>query len=393
LKQTKEKMNFQNQIISILSLSAVMLFSQCGSEPIRNGHIAKLQKEKDSLRQVKQNVSQKINDLEDQIKLLDTMGYHNVPVVTVTKVKTGIFKHYFVVQGVVESDKNATINSDVGAKILKIRIKEGDRVKKGQILMELDSRVLTNSIEELKNQIDLATIVYNKQKSLWDQKIGSEMQYLEAKTNKDGLERKLQTINSQLENYHIMAPFDGLVDEIFPKVGEMASPAMPLLRVMNLDQVYLKADVSEDYFGRIKVGDTAIIDFQSIGIELKSSITRIGNYINPNNRTFKIRFELDNKAQHLVPNMLAVVKVLDYTAGSKSIIIPSKLLQESPQGDEFVYIIHENGSSRAQKVMITTGKTYGGEVEVLSGLNTENEIIATGARNIKDGEVVGVHTN
>lgn len=386
-------MNFQKQIVIILSMSSVILFSQCGSEQISNGQIAELQKEKDSLRKIKQDVSVKINELEDQIKLLDTNGNHNVPIVTIAQVKSGIFKHYFSVQGVVESDKNAAINADVGAKIQKIRVIEGARVKKGQILIELDSRVLMNNIEELKTQIELATIVYDKQKSLWDQNIGSEIQYLEAKTNKEGLERKLQTLYSQLDYYHIKAPFDGLVDEIYPRVGEMASPAMPLVRVMNLNSVYLKADVSEDYFGKIKVGDTAIIGFNSAGIEIKSSITRIGNYINPNNRSFKIRFELNNKTHNLIPNMLAVVKVLDYTAPSKSIIIPGKLLQETPQGEGFVYILHENGSSRAQKVMISTGRSYKGEIEVLSGLKEENQIIVKGARNIKDGEIVGVYTN
>ena len=386
-------MNFQKQIVIILGMSSVILFSQCGSEQISNGQIAELQKEKDSLRKVKKDVSAKINALEDQIKLLDTNGNHNVPIVTVAPVKSGIFKHYFSVQGVVESDNNAAINSDVGAKILKIQVKEGARVKKGQLLMELDSRVLMNNIEELKTQTELATIVYNKQKSLWDQNIGSEMQFLEAKTNKEGLERKMQTLESQLEYYHIKAPFSGLVDEIYPNVGEMASPSMPLLRIMNLNKVYLKADVSEDYFSKIKVGDTAVIGFNSTGTEIKSSITRIGNYINPNNRTFKIRFELDNKTQLLIPNMLAVVKVLDYTAPSKNIIIPGKILQETPQGDEFVYVLHENGSSRAQKVMVTTGRSYKGEVEILSGLTADNQIIIKGARNIKDGEIVGVHSN
>lgn len=380
---------FKSPIKSLISISAFSLILACGGEK-PEGEIAELSLERDSLINVKKEISSKIKSLEDQIKLKDTSADQNVPIVTVDDIKEDYFKHFFTVQGVIETDKNAQMNSEVGAKVVSINVKEGSHVKKGTLLLELDSRVLKNNIEELKTQIELATTVYEKQKSLWDQKIGSEIQYLEAKTNKESLEKKLSTLYAQLEFYQIKAPFDGLVDEIFPKVGEMAAPGLPLARVINLDHVYLKADVSEGYLGKIKVGDTATINIPSANMSVKTTIDRIGNYINPDNRTFKVRFELENKDEKLIPNMLAMIDILDYVSAKKEFIIPSKLVQQNPAGEEFVFILKENGLSKAHKVLIKTGQSYKGNMEILEGLSKEDKIIVKGARGIKDGEVVSV---
>jgi membrane fusion protein (multidrug efflux system) len=377
------------KFLQIQLLGAFLLFlASCGGGETMSGDVAALKLKKDSLRELKNGIATQINEIEDQLKLLDTNGNHNVPIVSAETVEMNRFQHFFKVQGVVETDQNATMNAEVAAKITQIRIKEGDHVNKGQVMIELDDRVLLNNIEELKTQIELANTVYEKQKNLWDQNIGSEIQYLEAKTNKESLERKLQTLYSQAEYYKITAPFDGIVDEIFPKVGEMAAPGAPLMRVMNLSKVYLKADVSENYLGKIQVGDTSLISFPSINYSVKTRITRIGRFINPNNRTFKVRFELDNSDERLIPNLLAVVDILDYASEEKRVVISTKLLQETPQGDEFVYVLSENGSSRAKKVMVKSGLSYKGNVEILEGLNSGDKIITKGARGIKDGEIV-----
>ncbi len=373
----------------ILSLIASMAFMiSCESGP--ENEVELLKEEKDSLREVKGEISERIGEIDERLAKLDTTTFKNIPVVTTSSLKKDVFRHYFKVQGVIETDKNAQINADVAAKILKIHAKEGQNVRKGQMLIELDSRVLQNNIEELKTQIELATTVYEKQKSLWDQNIGSEVQYLEAKTNKESLEAKLATAYSQLEYYNIKAPFAGVVDEIMPKVGEMAAPGIPLVRIMNLDHVYLKADISENYLSKIKVGDTALISFPSVNYEVKSSISRIGSFINPNNRTFKVRFELENKDNILIPNLLASVQILDYVSEEERFIIPTKLLQETPQGDEFVFVVQENGNNRAKKLLVESGVSYKGEIEILSGLSDGDKVITKGARGIKDGELITV---
>ena len=386
-------MKRRTSIAALVLLTLASFNQSCSDSSASDGDIAALKKEKDSLHSVKQDISSRINEIEEELKLLDTSGTKNLPVVTVSDLKIASFRHYFKVQGVVQTDQNATINAEVAAKIMNIKVGEGEKVRKGQVLMELDSRVLRNNIEEVKTQIDLARTVYEKQKALWDQNIGSEIQYLEAKTNKESLERKLQTMMAQLEYYMIQSPFDGIVDEIFPKVGETAAPGIPLIRVMNLENIYLKADVSEGYLGKIKVGDTSYIEFPGMDMKIESSISRIGRYINPNNRSFKIRFELDNKDQRLIPNQLAVVNVLDYVSPVERIIIPTKLLQETPSGEDFVFVLHENGEARAQKILITTGLSYRGEIEVLEGLEKGDKIIMEGARGIKDGEIIEISSN
>lgn len=374
---------------TLLFLSTLFLIA-CGGGEELSGDIAVLKGQKDSLRQLKNQIAEEIRSIEDKLKLLDSNGNHNVPVVTIEEVQKDIFRHYFTVQGVVETDLNATVNAEVGAKVQKILVSEGQQVRKGQLMLELDRQVLENSIAELKTQIELAQTVYKKQKNLWDQKIGSEIQYLEAKTNRDALEQKLKTLYAQMEFYMITAPFDGVVDEIFPKIGEMAAPGIPLVRVVNVNKVYIKADVSENYLGKIKEGDTSYIHVPGAGKEFKSTIQRIGSFINPNNRTIKIRFDLDNKDQTLLPNMLSTVDILDYKSEDKKVIVPNNLIQQTPAGEHFMFIVHENGSPRAQKVMIEIGRTYKGRSEILSGLSEGDKIIVRGGRGIKDGEIIEV---
>lgn len=379
---------FKYPVIAFL----VILLSSCGGSQIES-NTQKLLLKKDSLIALKKELSVQISALDEEIKLSDSTGNQNLAVVTVAPVQSGIFRHFFKVQGVVETDKNAQINAEVAAKIITIKVREGQHVKQGELLLELDSKVLMGNIEELKTQLELANTIYERQKSLWDQKMGSEIQYLESKSNKESLENRLSTLNSQLDYYKIKSPFNGIVDEIFPKEGESAIPGIPLLRVLNLDKVYLKADISENYLGKIKEGDTSIIRFSGAGIEIKSRINRIGDFINPNNRTFKVRFDLNNENHRLIPNMLAEVEVMDYNSPVKRIIVPLKLIQETPSGEEFVYKLGENSAPHAEKVFVKPGISFKGSIEVLEGLSENDVLIVQGARSVKDGEVVSVVEN
>jgi RND family efflux transporter MFP subunit len=342
---------------------------------------------KDSLRHAKNDIAEKINEVEDQLKLMDSSGNHNVPVVVVKDVDVKMFRHYFQVHGVVETDQNAVLNPEVMAKIVSIEAGEGDFVTKGKTLVSLDSKVVQNNIAEVNTQIVLAQTIYDKQKSLWDQKIGSEIQYIEAKSNLESLNRKLETLEAQLAMYTIKAPFNGVVDEIIAKVGEMSSPGMPVLRIINLNEVYIKSDVSERYLDKIKIGDTAVISFPSLGINMSSQISRIGNFINPGNRTFKIRFEIKNPDSKLIPNLLAEVNIMDYMS-NKTIVIPTKVIQETPTGEEFVFVLKRNGMPRAEKHIVKSGLSYKGQIEILEGLKAGDELIVQGGRSIKDGEIV-----
>ncbi len=308
--------------------------------------------------------------------------------ITAMQLSKANFSHYFTVQGVVEAAQNAQLFPEMGGRITSIPVKEGDKVRKGQILMMLDSRVVDNQISEIKSRLNLAKIVYEKQKSLWDQEIGSEIQYLEAKNNYESLQRNLETLEAQRSMYVVSAPFSGIVDEVLPKVGEMANPAMPAFRLINMDDVYVKADITERYLDKIKAGDSVKVTFPSLNHEVMTTIGRMGNYINPNNRTFKIRLDLPNDDRKLLPNLLAEINVRDYHV-SEAITIPTDLVQLTPTGQEFVYII-DNGL--AVKKEITTGMSYDGEFEVTSGLAGTEMLIDKGARSIKDGDEVEIRS-
>ena len=369
------------------ALAIVMLFlSACGGSD--NSPLAMLQAQRDSLKTVKGEVSTMISELEAQIAKMDTNTVENLPAVTYAMYEPNRFEHYFQVQGTVETDKNAQIFPEMQGKIKTIPVKEGQAVTKGQVLMTIDNRVMVNGIEELETQLELAKTVFTKQKNLWDQKIGSEIQYLEAKTNKEALERKLETQRAQLDMYNVRAPFSGIVDEVMPKPGEMASPAMPAFRLVNLDQVYIKADVSESYLGKINVGDSVRIKFPSLDRTVWTSISRIGNFINPNNRTFKIRLNIGNDSGLLKPNLLGEINIMDFAADS-SFSIPSSLIQQDPAGNEFVMVIDDrNGQQYAAKQMIEAGMSYKGTTNIASGIDANMKVVKEGARNVKDGQRV-----
>ena len=325
----------------------------------------------------------------EQSTVSDSTGVaENNTIITAMRLARTDFSHYFTVQGLVEADQNAQLFPEAAGKILSISVKEGDNVSKGQTLMTIDSKIVTNQINELKSRLQLAKLIYEKQESLWSQEIGSEIQYLEAKNNYESLENNLETLEAQKSLYVICAPFSGVVDEINPKVGEMANPAMPAFRLINMKSVYVKADVTEGYLGKINAGDAVVASFPSMGHEVETKIGRIGNFINPNNRTFKITLDLPNSDNMLRPNLLAEISIRDYASDS-TVVIPTALIQMTSTGQEFVYIVD---AGIAKKVEINTGMTYENNIEVLEGLTGTEMLIERGARSVKDGDKVTIQS-
>lgn len=317
-----------------------------------------------------------------------TSSAENTTVITAMQLARKDFSHYFTVQGLVEADQNAQLFPEAPGKITSILVKEGDKVSKGQALMTIDSKIVTYQINELKSRLQLAKLVYEKQESLWSQEIGSEIQYLEAKNNYEVLENNVETLEAQKSLYLMSAPFSGEVDEINPKIGEMANPAMPAFRLINMKSVYIKADITERYLGQIKAGDVAVAAFPSMDHEVETKIGRIGNFINPNNRTFKITLDLPNSENVLRPNLLAEISIRDYASDS-AVVIPAALIQMTQTGQEFVYTV-VNGV--AKKVEIKTGLTYQSNVEITEGLIGTEMLIERGARSVKDGDKVAIQS-
>lgn len=310
--------------------------------------------------------------------------------VTTEKALVKTFEHYFEVHGSVQAEENASLYAEAPGTVTKIHVTEGQSVKKGQLLISLDAGPARSQLEELQKGLELATKVYDKQAKLWEQKIGTELQYLEAKNNKESLEQRLVTVKEQIDMYNIRAPFDGVIDQIFPKVGEAAAPGFPVARILNLAQVYLESDVSEAYMNTLAKGGLVKVFFPSLNEEVEARITRTGNYINPANRTFKVRVSFPNAAGKYKPNQLAVLRIRDFIADN-AVVIPSRVIQQDRAGKDYVYTIsNENGQAIVKKLLLETGMNYNGETLVVSGIEGNQVYVDKGAKSVQAGDEVEV---
>ncbi|HIO67313.1 MAG TPA: efflux RND transporter periplasmic adaptor subunit [Flavobacteriales bacterium] len=300
------------------------------------------------------------------------------------------FEHYFETYGSIESGQNVSVNIEAPGTINKILVEVGQKVSKGQTLARLDSEVLKNTIDEVQTSLDLASTVFEKQEKLWNQKIGSEIQYLEAKSRKEGLKQRMNALEAQRDKYIIKAPFTGVVDEIFYKEGEMGNMIMPLLRLVNLQKVYVVADISEDYLGTVVPGISVKAVFPTSESAYEATISRSGSFIKANNRTFKIYVDLNNEDGSLKPNLLGVLHIKDFEQDS-AIVVPTSSIQQDALGGEYVYVLEkEDKRIIAIKTPVTTGMAYGTETMIIQGLKGSEEIVLKGARNIKDGQEVKI---
>jgi len=370
-------------LIAIITVSI-----SCGEEPQQNSSLQELNNQKINLVNQIDSLSKELKTVEGQLTLLDPTK--RLPVVTTLPVKNDIFKHYIEIQGVVQADKNIGIIPEMGGTVTRILVKEGQRVSAGQTLIQLDDVVIKNSIAELNTQLSLAKTTFDRQERLWEQKIGSEMQYLQAKAQLESLQNNLASLNTQANKMRVTAPFSGIVDEIFPKKGELVGPQMPVVRLMNLDNVYVEADVTESYLPVVKIGTEAVLNFSSINKEVVSTISQIGNFINPDNRSFKTRINIKNSDHTIKPNLLADLKILDFK--KEGLIIPSNLVQQDQNGNDYVFTLQsEDNEKSVVKKLITIEKSYNQEVFVSEGLAETDELINEGARLVKAGDIVKIN--
>lgn len=345
------------------------------------------QEKLDALKKQKADIEKQIADLELKVKKTDTSSA-KVTVDTMT-VKLQAFKHYIEVQGKVESDENILLTAKTPGIITSILVKRGDRVTKGQLLATLDGNIVLQGVEEVKNQLSLAKTVYEKQKRLWDQGIGTEVALLSAKTNKDALEKRLNSMYEQYALYNIKSPINGTIDDVMPKVGESAMPGFPMIRVVNLAKTKVTAEVSEAYASKIKKGDDVILFYPDLNKEVPAKVTERSTVINAASRSFTIEVAINTTDAELHPNMIAVVKVNDYINKSAR-VVPMNLVQRDESGT-FLYVAVADGKRFvAKRKIITTGISYNGLIEVKDGLTDSDLVISTGYQNISEGEDIGV---
>jgi len=299
------------------------------------------------------------------------------------------FEHKVEVRGSVESRKNILISAQTGGEIQKVHVREGQNVSKGQVLVSLNADIIRNSIAELKTALELANSVYEKQARLWEQKIGTELQYLQAKNNKESLERRLNTAYSQLDQAIVKAPFSGTIDQLPAREGEVAAPGVPLVRIVSLDDTYIKADVSERFIGKFKAGDPVEVYFPSQDKRLNTKIASVSQVINAENRTFVVEVQLPRVDFTVKPNQVVVLNLRDFMSAA-TLAVPTRIIQKDEDG-QFIFTVDDReGRLLAKKVHITTGITSMTETEVVAGLTGNEQIVDQGYRDLTEGVEVEI---
>ena len=375
-------MNNGKIIIAILSIITIISTS-CGDKTVeaKKASLEKLKSEQAAL-------TTKIKALEDEIKSsgakLDSR--EKIVNVAVSNVETSKYNHFITVQGRVDGDENATISAKVPGLVLNVLVKPGSVVKAGQVLAEFDGNAIRKQIQPLETNLAFLTDLYNKQKALWEKQVGSEIQYKQAKNNKEALEQNIAAMREQLSMYKITASVNGTIDVVNLKIGQMAMPGMPYFTIVNFNKLKVKADVAETFANKSKQGNVAQVEFPDINKSITSKITYSGKGISTLNRTFGVEVALPNDNTYL-PNMIAVLKIIDYSKDN-AIVIPVNCIQNSQDGTNVYVAVTEKGKTIAKKRLVKVGSTYNDKAEILSGLEKDEKLITVGYDDLNDGELI-----
>jgi RND family efflux transporter MFP subunit len=298
-----------------------------------------------------------------------------------------LFRHFITVQGTVESDSNILVPPMSPGLVKKIHVKVGDRVAAGQLLAEIDAAVLESSIAEVENSLALAATVFERRQRLWDKKIGSEIEYLQAKNAKESLEKRLNTLREQLNLTRITSPLDGTVDGVMIKEGEMAAGGFGAFRIVQLSRLKVTAALAENFISRIKRGDTVVVRIPVLGMEFEATIDAVSQVIDPRNRTFQIEAGVPQAARGVTPNMLAVLLVNDYT-NPAALTVPKNVVQETGT-EKFLFVAARDGDGwAARKRVVRTGLDADDRVEILEGLSDGERVVVFGFQKLADGQAL-----
>jgi len=383
----------------IYTTAVALLLMACGSEQgqsvedlISQGNLEAIRAKKNEISEQQKALELNAMQLDSVIALLDSN--EKLPLVTTITAKQQNFVHYLELQGAVKTKQNVLVYPEMPGTLQRVYVTEGQHVTKGQILASIDDGGVGSQVEQLKSQAELAKTTFERQKRLWDQKIGSEIQYLQAQTNYVAAENAVKQIQSQLGKSTIRAPFSGIIDDVIKDQGTVVSPGpgSEVFRIVNLGNMYIEVDVPETYLGQVTKGKEAVVYFPVLNDSVITKIRETGNFINPSNRSFRIEIPVSNKNGNIKPNLTAKVRLNDYS-NANAILIPQSIISENAAGDQYTYVSSEpdeNNEAVVTRSIITTGKTQNGFVEVLTGITDGNHIVQEGARTVKDGQKVKI---
>jgi RND family efflux transporter MFP subunit len=375
-----------------------LLLVSCGGEKknstakvLESNSLETIRKKRGELVNEQQAIHDEIKLLDDKIKSLDTTQH--VPLITTFTAKAEKFEHVLELQGNVTTKNLLTITPEYNGILTRVYVKEGQKVRKGQLLAKIDDGGLSQQVAQLKIQSELAKTTFERQKRLWDQNIGSEIQYLQAKSTYESQQEAVSQLQQQIAKTTVTAPFSGTIDDVITEQGSVvAAGQTPLMRIVNLNDMYIEVEVPESYISNVVKGKKVEVEIPVLGKTIDATIRQASDFINPANRTFKVEIEVANKDKDIKPNLTARLKINDYTS-ENAILIPQSVISENADGEQYVYVVtnkNAKGIGNANRIIIKTGKTQGDVIEVLKHLETGAEIIKEGARSVKDGQSVEV---
>lgn len=372
------------KIILIATLSILII--SCGKKE-DNTNIDSLIASKNvvSIKAKRVELQTQLTKLDDAIALLDIKKMEEA-LVSVSVVKDTVFSHYLEVQGNVDTKENLIIYPQFAGILNTLNVIAGQKVSKGQLLGTIDDGGLSQQLAQMETQMALAKTTFERQKRLWDQKIGSEIQYLQAQTNMISQQKAVSQMKAQLGKTRIIAPFSGVIDELITEKGQVVGPGQGLIRIVNLNNMFVSTAVPESYIGKLKVGTVVNVYLASLGKTYVGKIRQVANNINPNNRSFGIEVSVPNSENLLRPNQVAKLKIIDYT-NANAVVVPSNVIQVDGNGDQFVFEATsiKDKTGIAKKVIVKVGKTSENFTEILGGLKPKTVVVSDGGNSVSEG--------
>ncbi len=395
-KTNQSKIIIMKKILLLLIITLVL--ASCGEnkkqsieDVIATNNLEVIRQKRADIVIKQQEINTQLKQLDDKIAVLDTTK--KVPLITTFIAKQKVFNHFLELQGNVKTKQNIVIYPEMAGILQHVYVKEGQKVNKGQLLAKIDDGGLSQQVSQLQIQAALAKTTFERQERLWNQKIGSEIQYLQAKSNYQAQQKVVDQLKIQLGKTNVRAPFSGIIDDVITEQGSVVSPGQSqLIRIVNLNQMYVETNVPESYLLNVTVNKNVLVEFPILGKTIEAKIRQTGNFINPANRTFKIEIAIPNKDKTIKPNLTAKLKINDYTS-KNALLIPQSVISENAKGEQYIYVVKnkkENNEGTAERIIIETGKTQGDIIEVLKGIQNGVEIIQEGARSVKDGQTVKI---
>jgi membrane fusion protein (multidrug efflux system) len=385
---------------SLLAILTITILAGCGGDEtstdaiIASGDLEQIRTKKKELTDLHKTIG-------NEIELLDSIigtkvENRNLPLITTFTAETKPFDHFVELQGDVTTKQNVLIYPEMAGTLIKVNVREGQNVTKGQLLATIDDGGMMSQLAQMETQLALAKTTFERQERLWDQQIGSEIQYLQAKSSFEAQKSAVAQMKGQLDKFQMRAPFSGIIDDVIKDQGTVVAPGpgAEVFRIVNLSEMYVQVDVPETYLGKVTQGKKVTVFFPILNQQFETKVRETGNYINPNNRSFTAEIPVPNKGEKVKPNLTAKVSINDYTSKA-AILIPQSVISENAEGEQYVYVaseINADNIGQANRVIITTGKTQGDFVEILSGIANGDNIVLEGARAVKDGQQVKILT-